>query len=236
MRVKGVKMNKKLSYLLTIIAVIICIITGSVVLVKTAYEKFTYIIVLDAGHGGIDGGVTGVSTGVKESELNLKTVYILKQVFEKAGYKVVLTRKDDDGLYGNTGAGFKLRDLKKRKEIINSANAELVISIHMNKYQSSSRRGAQVFFKQNDIKSKCLADKIQLRLNNMSESVRISNALKGDYYILNTSKIPAVIVECGFLSNVEDEKLLTNDSYLNKLALEIFNGAIDYINLSTDAL
>ena len=101
----------------------------------------------------------------------------------------------------------------------------------MNKYQDKRRRGAQVFYKQNDKTSNFLAEKIQNRLNLMKESSRISNSLKGDYYILNTSKIPAVIVECGFLSNEKDEELLLSESYRKKLAIEIFNGVNDYLTV-----
>ena len=189
-----------------IISIGLVTFSGSAYLIE-ASEKFLFTVVLDAGHGGIDAGVNGVNTNVKESELNLKTVYELKNIFEKNGFIVRLTRTNEDGLYGDTSPGFKLRDLNKRKQIITSSNADILISIHMNNYQDSRRRGAQVFYKENDKTSNYLAEKIQNRLNLMKESPRISKALKGDYYLLNTSKIPAVIVECGFLSNPNDEKL-----------------------------
>lgn len=200
----------------------------------SAYEKFFYTVVIDAGHGGIDNGVIGDALGSIESQLNLKMAYTLKSVYENAGFKVVLTRTDENGLYGDTSPGFKLRDLQKRAQIVNSSNADMLISIHMNKYSQKSRRGAQVFYKANDKTSNFLAEKIQLRLNLMKESPRISNALKGDYYILNYSKIPSVIVECGFLSNADDEKLLTTNEYQQKLALEIFKGSLEYLNAKNE--
>lgn len=222
-------MKRKIVALISLALIVASICFTGKALISNAYEKFVYVVVLDAGHGGIDGGVVGVQTGVVESELNLKMVYELKDIYEKSGFKVVLTRTDENGLYGEASSGFKLRDLKKRRDIINNSNADMVISIHMNKYSASSRRGAQVFFKIDDKKSNFLAEKIQFRLNLMKESPRISNALKGDYYILNTAKIPAVIVECGFLSNKDDEKLLQNEEYRKKLAKEIYNGSIDYL-------
>ena len=224
-------MVKKILSIITLIVLCFRVTFGCTLIPSNFNEKFSFTIVLDAGHGGIDGGVIGVNSKVKESELNLLTVKELKTVFENAGFNVILTRKDENGLYGDTTSGFKLRDLNKRKEIVNSSNADVLISIHMNKYQDKRRRGAQVFYKQNDKTSNFLAEKIQNRLNLMKESSRISNSLKGDYYILNTSKIPAVIVECGFLSNEKDEELLLSESYRKKLAIEIFNGVNDYLTV-----
>ena len=103
-------------------------------------------IVLDAGHGGIDGGVTGKTTGVKESELNLDITYLTAEKFREAGFEVVLTRKTAEGLYGTTAKGFKKRDMLKRRDIIYEARPSAVISIHQNYYPSSFSRGAQAFY------------------------------------------------------------------------------------------
>ncbi|MBO5713662.1 MAG: N-acetylmuramoyl-L-alanine amidase [Clostridia bacterium] len=222
-------MFKKIIIVIFIFCISLCVFFSGKNYLSNASEKFSYTVDLDAGHGGIDVGVTGVKTKEKERELNLLTVLELKKVFENAGYKVVLTRENDGGLYGDTSSGFKLRDLNKRRQIINGANADVLISIHMNKYQDSRRRGAQVFYKENDKTSNFLAEKIQNRLNLMKESTRISKSLKGDYYLLNTSNIPAVIVECGFLSNASDEKLLTDSAYRSKIANVIFLGVSDYL-------
>lgn len=116
-----------------------------------------------------------------------------------------MTRENGEGLYGSTDPGFKKRDLKKREEIINGSLADLCISIHLNVYTSPSRRGAQTFFTKGYKESENLAKIIQSRINGMSMSPRLYNALWGDYYLLNVSKIPTVIVECGFLSNPDDE-------------------------------
>lgn len=186
-------------------------------------------VVIDAGHGGIDGGVTGVNTGVKESELNLAVAKKLAGYFESAGVNAVLTRENSSGLYGSATNGFKKRDMQKRRDIINKTAPELVISVHMNKYSVSTRRGAQVFYDKNSENGKLLALMIQRNLNAMEESVRDCAALVGDYYILNSHAYPACIVECGFLSNPEDEKLLTDAVYQDKIAYAVFKGAIEYL-------
>ena len=185
-------------------------------------------IVLDAGHGGIDNGVMGISTGVKESELNLKVVKKLESYLIGAGMNVILTRSSDAGLYGVASSNLKRKDMEKRKEIILKAKPDLVISIHMNKFSLSSRRGAQVFYKANDEMGKILAESIQESFNSMEEAPRISNALMGDYYILNCTKYPSVIAECGFLSNPEDEALLITEEYQKSIAYSIYQGIVSY--------
>ncbi len=186
-------------------------------------------IVLDAGHGGIDGGVTGVKTGVKESELNLLIVKRLEKYLSEAGFSVVLTRSSDAGLYGIATKNLKKKDMEKRKEIINSAVPSLVVSVHLNKFSMGSRRGAQVFYKESSDNSKILADSIQCCFNEMDEAPRQSSALVGDYYILNCSDYPSVICECGFLSNPQDEALLITEEYRDKIAYTIFKGVVGYL-------
>jgi N-acetylmuramoyl-L-alanine amidase len=139
-----------------------------------------------------------------------------------------MTRRDKNGLYGSKGEGFKKRDMLKRREIILASGADLVISIHLNKFLSTSRKGAQAFFREGSELGKLAAAKIQEQLNKNINLHRSFEALKGDYYLLNCSDIPSVIVECGFLSNPEEEKLLATAEYQDKLAYIIFAGAISY--------
>ena len=190
-------------------------------------------IVLDAGHGGIDGGVVGVNSGVKESDINLKVVKKLEKYFSGAGFNVVLTRTSEAGLYGLATKSLKKKDMLKRKEIINESEPVVVVSVHMNKYSSPSRRGAQVFYKKSDERAKTLANCVQNSFNSMEQAVRTCNPLIGDYYILNCSEIPSVIAECGFLSNPEDEALLITDEYQDDLAYAIFKGVVDYLAQET---
>lgn len=186
------------------------------------------VIVIDAGHGGIDAGVLGVNTSVKESDINLAIAKQLKGFFTDAGFKAVMTRKTNAGLYGLSTKGFKMRDMKKRKEIIENCNADMVISVHQNSCPIPSRRGGQVFFDKGSESGKQLADCIQTALNGMEECVKKNTALVGDYYMLKCTQNPSVIVECGFLTNTEDEKLLTDAGYQKKIAYAIFKGAISY--------
>ena len=196
---------------------------------KTVFlsERNSFTVCIDAGHGGIDGGAVG-SCGIGESEINLDIAKKLKDIFTAHGIGVVLTRADSDGLYGLPTKGFKLRDLKNRVEIAERANADILISVHLNKYADSDRRGAQVFYEGADERSKALAESIQQSLNDMDGAPRKYTPLKGDYYILNETTMPAVICECGFLSNPEDEALLLTEDYRLSLADAIFAGVIDF--------
>ena len=215
--------------LILIITIVFCLI-GGFLAINTFSSSRKFTVVIDAGHGGIDGGASGIVTGVRESDINLLIAKNLKSLFENSGFNVVMTRDSDEGLYGTTDPGFKKRDLKKREEIINGSLADLCVSIHLNVYSSSSRRGAQTFFNKDYPESKKLADIIQARINGMSMSPRLCNALSGDYYLLNTCKIPTVIVECGFLSSPDDEKLLISESYRLQISEAIFRGSIDYLS------
>ncbi len=186
-----------------------------------------YTVVIDAGHGGIDAGVTS-NNGTKESELNLSYAKTLGQYFADGGFNVKYTRTDDGGLYGLPTKGFKMRDMQARRDIIAKSGADIVISVHMNKYPyDSSRKGPQVFFQSNDEQGKALANSVQLALNDMTGNSH--EALAGDFYICRTSEMPAVIVECGFLSNAEEEQLLLSDEYRDKLSMTIYRGVMLYL-------
>lgn len=192
-------------------------------------------IVLDAGHGGIDGGVTGTYTGVKESEINLKVVKKIEKLLFSSGFDVVLTRNSDAGLYGVATKNRKKKEMQKRKEIINGCNPTLVVSVHMNKFSSPSRRGAQVFYKLNDEKGKNLATCIQNAFNDLETSKRDFSPLTGDYYVLNCSDFPSVICECGFLSNPEEEALLITDDYQEKIAKAVYDGILGFLMEDTSS-
>lgn len=192
-------------------------------------------IVLDAGHGGKDGGVSGISSGIKESTLNLDVVKRIERHLVASGFSVTLTRSSDAGLYGVATSNLKKRDMLKRKEIITEAKPTLVVSVHMNAYALSSRCGAQVFYKAGSEEGKLLASLVQKSFNSMEKKTRECNALSGDYYILNCSEYPSIIAECGFLSNPEEEKLLLTEEYREDLAYAIFKGIINYLTETTGA-
>ena len=201
----------------------------SAVSAANAGEGAPFCVVLDAGHGGVDPGVLGVTTKTKESDINLAIVKKLAQYFADAGFRVILTRKNEGGLYGLPTTGYKRRDMEKRRDVIEQTAPNLVISVHQNNFIADrTRRGGQVFFKEGDEKGKALADCIQSRLNALNGCDY--SALKGDYYILNCTQYASVIVECGFLSNAEDEKLLLDEEYRQKAAYAIFSGALLYLS------
>lgn len=188
-------------------------------------------IVLDAGHGGIDGGVVGRETGVKESELNLSVTMKLKTILEEAGFDVALTRKTEAGLYGTATKGFKKRDMQKRKEIIEEAKPIAMISVHQNFYPTRTSRGGQVFYKKDSESGKKLAEGIQHSFNNLyaDQGVKPRVAASGDYYMLKCTEYTSVIAECGFLSNRADEALLVTEDYQRKVAETIYAGLAEYL-------
>lgn len=186
-------------------------------------------VVVDAGHGGIDNGVIGVKSGTDEADINLAIARYLKGQFTNAGFNCVMTRTGEAGLYGTSEKGFKMRDMQKRKQIIEDCNADMVISIHQNFCPLPSKRGGTVFFDSDNAEGKKLAQSIQGELNELNSSVKPNEALKGDYYMLKCTPNPSVIVECGFLSNEEDDKLLNTESYRRSLAYAIFKGAVSYL-------
>ncbi|MBO5525990.1 MAG: N-acetylmuramoyl-L-alanine amidase [Clostridia bacterium] len=192
-------------------------------------EYHTPEVVLDAGHGGIDGGVVGKQSGVKESDVNLSIVYSLKEYLEERGVKVVLTRKTEAGLYGTTAKYFKKRDMEKRREIIEKASPNVVVSIHQNFFSNLNKRGATVFYRQGDGCGESLARCIQSQFNGNEGTPSARTPLLGDYFILNCTNYPSVIVECAFLSNREDEALLITEEYRRTVAERVANGILSYL-------
>ena len=210
---------------------IICVVIISFVLClsfnyianASVSEYYRYTIVIDPGHGGWDGGSVGTATGVTEAELNLKVSKILKKYLENYGFNVILTRTSDISLGKN-----KIEDMEKRKRIIEKYNPTMVISIHMNSFTDPSECGTQAYFEKGDNNSKLLADSIQSQMNVILPNAR-EFANHGEYYILECSDIPTTIVECGFLSNPNDEALLNTDEYREKLAYSIYSGIIKFL-------
>lgn len=222
-------MYKKLMLICLAFSLLFCVILSTKnIHAKKVLLKSGFTVVVDAGHGGVDSGVTGATTGVKEADLNLTVAGLIGKSFYAQGDTVVLTRQNSLGLYGVMSKGFKQRDLEKRVQITKNAQADIFISVHMNKFSDNTRRGAQVFYKKGCEKSKALAGFIQDQLNGLDESTRFFAPLEGDYYVLNFSPAAAIIVECGFLSNPDEEALLISPLYQQKLADAIFYGAILY--------
>lgn len=225
--------KKQILFTLFLIVFALALIVGVPASVSAYLPKPQFVVVIDAGHGGIDGGVKGIKTGVKESELNLIIAQKLSRHFKSSGVSVVLTRKDENGLYGITGKGnMKRTDMQKRAKIIKEADANLVISIHMNFFPSAARRGAQVFYNPRNAGSvylsKCLQDELNTNVNS-KHSGRSYIPLRADLFLLKCSEVPSVVVECGFLSNPLDEQLLIDEKFQFELSYYIFSGAMSYL-------
>lgn len=172
------------------------------------------------------------SNGTTEAQTNLKITLKLQNLLEQSGCKVILTRSDDNAIYNldsKTLRQKKISDIKNRVKIGNESSADIFVSIHLNKIPQSQYYGWQCFYNTKNENSKKLAEKIQDGLNEsiQKENKRVAAKLN-TVYIMKNVEIPISIVECGFLSNPEEEKALLEDSYQNRLAWGIYNGINKY--------
>ncbi len=217
-----------------VVIFLVCLIFGfgccaAFSFVRPTYSpKTEYKIVIDAGHGGIDGGSVGKKTKVVESKLNLQFAKNLKSQLEKVGVYCVLTRSGDDGLYDEGARSLKKSDMLKRKQIIEEAGPNLVVSIHMNSFPLSSARGAQVYYKEKNESGESLACEIQGELNKVVDGNK-KKEKPGDFYLVTCTDLPAVLIECGFLSNPEEEILLQQSGYQTKICKAILSGILGYL-------
>lgn len=185
------------------------------------------VIVVDAGHGGMDGGGVGVD-GTAEKDLNLQISKKLEKKLTDSGYRVVMTRTEDVSLHENDNATVrnqKNEDLKKRAYIANGEKAGLFVSIHMNKFDSPKVKGAQVFFRKNDPAGAQYAQSIMTELKAVdSENHRLEKPLPNKNLTFSKLEIPGVLVECGFISNEEELLKLQDEAYQEKIVAAIVAG------------
>ena len=172
--------------------------------------------------------------GTTEAETNLKIALKLQNLLEQSGSNVILTRSDENAIYDldkTTLKAKKISDIRNRVKIGNNSSADIFVSIHLNKISQSQYWGWQCFYKNGDENSINLAKSIQENLNETIQKDNNRVAMKLDtVYIMKHVEIPISIVECGFLSNPEEEKDLLDDEYQNKLAWGIYNGINNYFN------
>ena len=231
-------LNKKKALILTLVVVFLIFLSG-VLKEKLFVTEETFLpssgktVIIDAGHGSPDGGAVGES-GVLEKDLNLSVAMSLQKFFESGGTQVLLTRSDDNGIYDVSGSikNKKVSDIKNREEFIKSVNADAFISIHMNKFPEKKYSGPQVFYSGNNEKSKSLAECIQKSMISAlnPQSKREIKQADSSIYLLKHTEIPAVLVECGFLSNPEEENKLKDKNYQRQLAWSVYCGIVEYFN------
>ena len=190
-------------------------------------------IVIDAGQGGEDGGAVSES-GVLEKDINLSIANDTYALFYLLGFDVKQTRKTDIALDNgeDTIRKRKVSDMKKRLEIFNSSKENTIISIHQNKFSESKYHGTQIFYSPNNPKSKQLADSIKYSVKGLLQPDNERECKKADsgIYLLKNTNNPAVIVECGFISNGEECKNLLDSQYQKQMAYSITAGFLSYYN------
>ncbi len=197
------------------------------VIEKSNNQKFC--VVIDAGHGGNDPGKVGVNNAL-EKDINLQIAYQLKTFLEMDDVKVIMTRTGENGLYDENASNKKVQDMKRRLEIIEEAEPDLVVSIHQNSYQEEYVKGAQVFYYSTGEKSRALAEIIQEQLRILDAENKRSAKGNDSYYLLKKTARPIVIVECGFLSNRSEAEMLITPLYQERVAFQIHMGIMKYLN------
>ena len=188
-------------------------------------------IVIDAGHGGIDGGAVA-DDGTLEKDLNLALARSVERVLASLGASVVMTRTEDVMFAEPSSMHKKLDDLTHRIGTVESAGECVFVSIHMNKFPVQKYSGLQVYYSKNNEESKLLADAIQGAAASLiqTDNTRKTKAAGDEIYLLSKLTCPAALVECGFLSNPEELELLKTEEYRNKLAAVIAVTVMEYIN------
>ena len=193
------------------------------------------VIIIDAGHGGFDGGATS-SDGTIEKDINLKISLYLSEYLSLFGFKSILTREDDNSLEDNKNESIKKRktsDIHNRMKIMEQTDNALFVSIHQNHYSVEKYNGLQVFYSPTfSEESSLLAQNIQETVTEILQPQNNRQIKKcgASVYLINNAVKPAVLVECGFLSNSKETELLKTDDYQRKIAFCISLGLFNYVN------
>lgn len=191
-------------------------------------------IIIDAGHGAEDGGAVS-NSGLLEKDINLDIALTLEKLFLSGGFEVEMIRRTDSAIYDSscdTLRSKKVSDIHNRSEICNSDKDNIYISIHQNKFDESKYKGTQVFYSVNDPRSIRLAECIRYSVVSLlqNDNERELKPATSSIYVLDKAQVPAVLVECGFLSNPQEEELLSTDEYKNNMAYSIYLGFLEYYN------
>ncbi len=188
-------------------------------------------VIIDPGHGGEDGGAE--ANGLLEKNINLSVSLKLRDMLCSAGYNVVMTRDEDISVYdpdAKTVRQKKVSDMKNREKLINGNENNILISIHQNKFEQSKYSGTQIFYSGNNEKSAALAECLRRSVTGLIQPGNKRELKKdnGSIYLLKNAKVPAVIVECGFLSNPQEAEKLGTEKYQKEMAFAVFCGFLQY--------
>lgn len=191
------------------------------------------VIVIDAGHGGEDGG-TQSSDGTLEKKINLEISLKINELLLGRGFTTVLTREGDYMIYdesSSTQREKKVSDIHNRMKIVEENGDCILLSIHQNYFKESKYSGTQVFYSKNNPESEYLADEIQKAVVSelQTDNTRQIKESGTDIYLLYHAKVPSVMVECGFMSNEKESELLKDEDYQKKMAEAIVSGLIKYL-------
>ncbi|MBQ8655309.1 MAG: N-acetylmuramoyl-L-alanine amidase [Clostridia bacterium] len=192
-----------------------------------------WTILVDAGHGGYDGGARARDSGMWEKHLNLAVARETEKTLAARGARVIMTRREDEDLCEEPRPAAltkKRQDMLNRVELAVQSSADMVLSIHMNEYRDRSQSGPQVFYRKGSEAGRLLAGAMQEALIHGLSPKKQRSALPGDYFILQL-EVPSVLIECGFISNPAEEKLLLSPDYQAQLAEAIADGAESYVTL-----
>ena len=207
------------------------------VAVSSTKGKSQRVVIIDAGHGGFDGGAVA-SDGTVEKDINLNIALTLQTLLKQNGFCVIMTRQTDVSTEDteSTEISFKKRsDLKNRLQLMKDYPDAIFVSIHLNKFTTSSAFGSQVFYSDSH-EAEVLGDCIQRSIVALlqPENMRVNKKTTSGTYLLYNATVPAVLVECGFLSNKDDLEKLKQTDYQNKLAFSIYCGILEYYKENGD--
>lgn len=203
---------------------------GSAAVFPGKQDKQPFVVVVDAGHGGVDPGKIGVD-GTLEKDLNLMVALRVRDLLEQQDIRVIMTRETDRGLYSENSENKKVEDMKNRCSMMNEPEVDLVVSIHQNSYHEEQIQGAQVFYYSTSQDGKRFAELMQKQLIRVVDPGNSRQVKANDsYYLLKKTKPPICIVECGFLSNWEETRLLKEPRYQERLAWAIHLGILQFLN------
>lgn len=235
------KINKKsikltASIVFCFVALAVCARFTERALPTAATPSNKPVVVLDAGHGGLDSGAVGV-TGVLEKNVNLSIVLTLREMLEMSGFQVVLTRDEDISIYDNGVEGIrnqKISDMDNRLKIVQSYPDSIFLCIHQNNFTDPKYFGGQMFYNNNNPTNRTLAQIMQRKFAVLQPGNDREIKLSGDeLFLLKSNPNPSLMIECGFLSNPDEEAKLATWEYQQKVAFTIYGGLMEYLDAVT---